>query len=262
MRSSLPFAALLGVALLLGCQDVGPVGPDGLEPQFSHRPGSCKGHHKDDPNCDGGGGGGGGQNFVFVDVIVTGGMNTDDPVKQQMELARKPGIVKIRANTEKVGTPFLNLEIAMGNTLAALTSGSDQQEQRISLNTNCEWSGRIEQTVDNTDWVIGMLPSILTDPTERRSVLVVIDEDAGVSENNTMGIWPVGTTGTWPGFRVKGSPRVTVEDGDIDTDEFQIKFSGGTVELTVAPPEDSRNVIHLSCIIFDDITFTVMPKTS
>ena len=33
MRRFLPFAALLGVALVLGCQDVG-TGPDGLEPQF------------------------------------------------------------------------------------------------------------------------------------------------------------------------------------------------------------------------------------
>ena len=30
----LPFAALLGVALVLGCQDVG-TGPDGLVPQFA-----------------------------------------------------------------------------------------------------------------------------------------------------------------------------------------------------------------------------------
>ena len=39
MRSFLPFAALLGVALLLGCQDLGsgPVGPDGLVPQFTHK---------------------------------------------------------------------------------------------------------------------------------------------------------------------------------------------------------------------------------
>ena len=33
MRRFLPFAALLGVALVLGCQDVG-TGPDGLVPQF------------------------------------------------------------------------------------------------------------------------------------------------------------------------------------------------------------------------------------
>ena len=37
MRRFFPFAALLGVALVLGCQDLGTgaVGPDGLEPQFA-----------------------------------------------------------------------------------------------------------------------------------------------------------------------------------------------------------------------------------
>ena len=39
------------MALVLGCQDVG-TGPDGLEPQFSHSPGSCKGHHRHDEGCD------------------------------------------------------------------------------------------------------------------------------------------------------------------------------------------------------------------
>ena len=34
MRRFFPFAALLGVALVLGCQDVG-TGPDGLVPQFA-----------------------------------------------------------------------------------------------------------------------------------------------------------------------------------------------------------------------------------
>ncbi len=36
MRRFLPFAALLGVALVLGCQDVG-TGPDGLVPQFDRK---------------------------------------------------------------------------------------------------------------------------------------------------------------------------------------------------------------------------------
>ena len=35
MRRFLPFAALLGVAFVLGCQEQGPVGPDGLVPQFA-----------------------------------------------------------------------------------------------------------------------------------------------------------------------------------------------------------------------------------
>ena len=43
MRSFLPFSALLGVALVLGCQDLGtgPVEPDGLVPQFAKK--NCKG---------------------------------------------------------------------------------------------------------------------------------------------------------------------------------------------------------------------------
>ena len=35
MRRFLPFAALLGVVLVLGCQEQGPVGPDGLVPRFN-----------------------------------------------------------------------------------------------------------------------------------------------------------------------------------------------------------------------------------
>ncbi len=254
--------ALLSTVFLLGCQEQGsgPVGPEG--PQFD-KPDPTTGLH------DHGDDGGGGKQFVFVDVVLDGWMITD-PVDQenQMELARKPGIMKIRANTEKAGTPFLNFAINMGNTLAALTVGSTPVIRRNSLNTNCEWSGRIEQTEDNENWVIGRLPFILTDLLDERSVLVVIDESAfvqqedgtfvSVSEDNAMGIWPT-TVGTWPGFRVKGSPTVTVV-GDPTGDDFTATFSEGKVKLTVAPPEDSRNVIHLSCNISDDITFEVMSQ--
>ena len=64
MRSFLPFAALLGVALVLGCQDVGTgvEGPDGLLPQFAR--GGEKGN-------SGGGGGG-----VVGFLTLTGGMAT------------------------------------------------------------------------------------------------------------------------------------------------------------------------------------------
>ena len=56
MRSSLPFAALLGVALFLGCQDVG-TGPDGLVPQFDKKdntPGRCQGEDPVNGHCHGG----------------------------------------------------------------------------------------------------------------------------------------------------------------------------------------------------------------
>ena len=47
MRRFFPFAALLGVALVLGCQDVG-TGPDGLVPQFKKDKGCPASGH---PSC-------------------------------------------------------------------------------------------------------------------------------------------------------------------------------------------------------------------
>ena len=46
--------ALLSAVFILACQDQGsgPVGPDGLVPQFSHNLGSCQGHHRHDEGCD------------------------------------------------------------------------------------------------------------------------------------------------------------------------------------------------------------------
>ena len=75
MRSSLPFPALLGVALVLGCQDLGPAGPDGLVPQFA------KGGEKGKPDKPGGGGGdvagfltltGGIAKATDLDVVLSG----------------------------------------------------------------------------------------------------------------------------------------------------------------------------------------------
>ena len=60
MRSFLPFAALLGVALVLGCQDVG-TGPDGLVPQFNKPDASGNHNHGDD-----------GDTTTFVAAITNG----------------------------------------------------------------------------------------------------------------------------------------------------------------------------------------------
>ena len=115
MRRFLPFAALLGVAFVLGCQDLGTgvVASDGLVPQFSKKDCGADSSH---PGCKGEADGGG-HHFVFVDVKLTGWMITtpvDD--RNQMELARKPGIMKIRTNNEKAGTKFLHFAIDMDNT--------------------------------------------------------------------------------------------------------------------------------------------------
>ena len=224
------------------------MGPDGLVPQFG------KGGVKGKP--------GGGSNFVFVDVVLTGWMETD-PLNQenQMELARKPGIMKIRANNEKAGTLFLHFAINMKNTLAASLANFDD---------NCEWSGKVEQTPRNEAFAIQSILPLLDDgpAVKERSVLVVIDESAFVetssgsgvfvseSEDNGMGISP----GFFVRGAVRGAPTVTVV-GDPTGDDFTATFSGGTVELAGSPSWEQKE-IHLSCNISDDITFTVMPQTS
>ncbi len=262
--------ALLSAVFILGCQDIGsgPVGPDG--PQFG-------GVKHPGPHGDDGGDGGGddcGKHCVFVNVVLDGWMQTK-PLNQinQMELARKPGIMKIRANTEKAGTKFLHFAIDMTNTLARLTLGSTPEDKRNSLRKECVWWGRVEQTEENEDWVIDFeLTPLLNDMrVVERSVLVGIDESAlvevepgifvSVSENNTMGIWPT-TPGTPAGLKVEGSPTVTLVGPPAGSD-FTATFSRGKVELTVnALDPEERNVIHLRCNIYDDITFRVMSQGS
>ena len=271
-QSSDTVSVIESTVFLLGCQEQGsgPVGPEGTGIQA--KPGK---------GMDGGGGGGGGDgcgnNCVFVNVKLTGWMITEASTPtDQMELVRKGDIIKLRANTEKNGTPFLSFAIDMSNTLTELTSGDTEGLRRASLNRNCVWSGRIEQTDPLTDHVIKRLPFILTDPIAvERSVLVGIDNAfvagsdgtfVSESENNTMAILP-NTVGSLQEFRVKGGAPTVVVDGDPAGDNFTAtfvagefvagEFVGGKLELVVAPPEDSRNVIHLSCNIFDDISFEV-----
>lgn len=72
MRLSLPFAALVTVAFLLGCQEQGssPVGPDDLEPQFAKggngKPDKPGGGGKDEPT------------WTSADVVAHGGLATLD----------------------------------------------------------------------------------------------------------------------------------------------------------------------------------------
>ena len=79
MRRFLPFAALLGVALVLGCQDLGSVGPDGLEPQFA-KPGACE--PPDDPphpSCGGDEDGGDNLGSPVYTYTFFGPDDPDDP---------------------------------------------------------------------------------------------------------------------------------------------------------------------------------------
>ena len=87
MRRFLPFAALVGVALVLACQDVGtgPVGPDGLESQFHHSEGHDKG------GGDGGPGGGPGGGKILGFATFTGDIVADDPTLVTIPGSTVPG---------------------------------------------------------------------------------------------------------------------------------------------------------------------------
>ncbi len=61
--------ALLSTVILLGCQEQGPVGPDGSVPLFHGKP--CQGPHKNDEGCNGGGG-----NSEAFELDLAGGMTT------------------------------------------------------------------------------------------------------------------------------------------------------------------------------------------
>ena len=54
---------------------------------------------------------------------------------------------------------------------------------------------------------------------------------------------------------MEGAPKVTVVDGNINTDDFTVEFSEGNVELA-GIPDGERNELHLTCEILDVITFT------
>ena len=83
MRRFLPFAALFGVALVFGCQDLAPVGPDGLEPQFG----------KPDTNGDHDHGGDDGKESATV--TLAGGMTTTG-----LELVGRNDVQTVTLNTD------------------------------------------------------------------------------------------------------------------------------------------------------------------
>ncbi len=70
MRRFLPFAALIGVALVLGCQDVG-TGPDGLVPQFGKPDANGNHDHGGDDGGDGDNPGSPFYEYTFAGDITT-----------------------------------------------------------------------------------------------------------------------------------------------------------------------------------------------
>ena len=244
MRRFFPFAALLGVALVLGCQDLG-TGPDGLVPQFTHKDGAEHGKGK------GGGGGGGGKPSVpIVNVTVAGGVTASE---QDMELVRKGDIVKLRATaTKKLPAGGLSLAMTMDVTHAAgigndgkLRFNNDPLLHIYKGNGDrlCERTGPDLPPEAN---VRTLFDKLVQNPAALRDVIVTIDKTAlGEPENHQIKIFP--------DITVTGLNIV----GDINnTDNFAVTASG-EIRLAVSPKRPYH--FHLICDIQsgDEITFTV-----
>ena len=242
--------ALLSTALLLGCQDQGPVGPDGLEPQFAKvkncdppnpHP-SCPGGGDGGDGGDDGGGGGGRRVVTLENVTVTDGMKTDpnlDP-PQQMELVRKGDIVKLRGLASELGEPYFFLKIDMTTTYGT-----------------GKWQDICETGHGDTAELLmdDVFLNLLKDETER-TVFVVIDKSALENGDHQIQVGGVG------GVAVRPS-TVTIIDGDINGDYFVATFSGGRVTvggtlLEKSPPHKFAS--ELFCDNLDKITFTVGMK--
>ena len=251
--------ALLSAVFLLGCQERGPVGPDGSVPLFHGKP--CKGPHKNDGGC-GGGGGGDGPKKNLVDVTVTGGMKTDPDAPQKMDVfvKKKNDRVLLPANVDRsTKSPYFFLQIAMTTTHNAAEGVVVDGFNEVVI----EDDGSILYK-NSTDplcvasgvWEDSQLIEIfnrLRLPSVERAVRVVIDAPTlmgGVSSSEAHAI-QIGIDGIF--FEVRG-PTLTVSVvGDVNSNDFTATFRGGRLNAGFG----TRTGPALSCDNLDAITFTV-----
>ncbi len=125
MRRFLSFAALLGVALVLGCQDLGsgPVGPDGLEPQFAKKDCTAEPTHPGCKDDDGGGEGGDPSYTVTHDVSFL----TTDPIRDGRPSLGKEG------TSVSIGDALDRKTIVLSEDLVNQLSGSGPIDECSSI---------------------------------------------------------------------------------------------------------------------------------
>ena len=250
--------ALLSAVFLLGCQEQGsePVGPEGTGPEFTHRPGSCKGHHKNDEGC--GGGGGGADKVTIVDVTVTGGMNTDGIPTQQMQVRDKPNLFQLHAKVFRLaitmtathGAAKLDVKGDIifdvdGNILDVNDNKLCFQDSPSGRNDlfAAELFGGLQQISDaREDFRVGIDKRVLEGSSEDHNIFILSSVESVARV-----------------ITVRDAPTVRVEPPDL-TGDFTATFTRGIIELTGNPGDKTPDHVHLSCEIQtgDDITFTVV----
>ena len=227
MRRFLPFAALLGVAFVLGCQDVGTgvVASDGSGPQFAKK---C-----DSPPCEKDDGGG---KDIPVSVTVAGGMNAEE---QLMQLAED--VSRLRLASEP---PFV------------LANNLTNTHQLLDPIDDCDQTGR---GAPDDDWAATLFEE-LKQPLVERGLFVRIDKTA---LGGTSDIHRIAHTDNSEIAGIKITvfePTVAVEpDGDF-SGNFTATFSGGRIEVSGSETGKIKDRVRLTCDIQpgDEITFTVV----
>ena len=230
MRRFLPFAALLGVAFVLGCQDVGTgvVASDGPGPQFAV---DCEAN-PDHKKCNGGGGGGG--KDIPVGVTVGGGMTAQ---QQPMQLAEDDSRLRLASDEP---------DFVLANNLT---------------NTSLEGIEECVQTgrgAPNNEWADSLFAELVQPPAER-GLFVRIDKTALGRTSDTHRIHNADNSEIG-GIKIKVfEPTVTVPDDNVSGD-FVATFSGGDIAVSGSPTGKIKDRVFLTCPIQpgDDIIVTVV----
>ncbi len=233
--------ALLSAAFLLGCQEQGsgPVGLEGLGPEFGHK-------DSHNPGGGGGGDGGGGTGRAVADVTITGGMVTDDPESQPVNLSENDNTLKINASAFDIAE--IELRISLTTTLAAEIG---------ACTMNREGTGKEAS-------LFGRLSDLAQ---ERMGFFVDIDKNnlGFASKDHKISVtWKEGENGPFDvAIRFAkldpeaGSPTVTLEADEDINGNFTATFSGGSVVLR---DRDGKPKDHLTlvCPNLDDVLIALV----
>ncbi len=249
--------ALLSAVFILGCQDQGsgPVGPDGLVPQFDRKSDDqfCldgvtlrdKGHcHGDDGDTGGG--------DASVSVTMSGGMTTNGMQLMQISEKRK----EVRMNANEGDEPYFQLAMNLINTHAAGHDGDNIRFEKITGDildgnnaTLCVQEGRDAPNNKAAEAAFDLLIQPPGLDFDLLRIVVVIDKRGEDHRFSTFG------TERLDLVRVR-TPNVTVI-GPFTPANFTAEFIGGNIHLHAGT--DSGQQLHLTCDIQpgDEIKFDV-----
>ena len=225
--------ALLSTVFLFGCQDLGsgPVGPEGLGPEFAKPGNRCPGH----PSCSG--------DDASVSVTMTGGMNTGG-ASQPMQIREKRK--EVRMNTNE-GAIFVAIDMMHTSDAGRDPDGNIRYDEATGIIRDDNDGTLCVQTGDDAPAkavALELFAKLLQPDLVTSNVLVVIDKRSlpGSSEDHWILIWG----GELGRIKVIGAPTVELLEGSFTPADFTLEFSDGDIELTGSTESGH---LHLTCEI-------------